>query len=174
MSRIVYPYEVADISALARLLGRELARHPQAPGHVELLNILARASGHANFQHWKASRAAQARLVLPKADTPPVDYRLVEAVARCFDGKGVLIRWPSKTSHQRLSLWKLWAAFPADRDMPETQVNALLKSLNGFGDHVLLRREMVNNRLLSRTPDCRLYRRVERRPPSDALALIGL
>ncbi|MUZ71188.1 DUF2087 domain-containing protein [Agrobacterium vitis] len=174
MSRLTYSYEIADISDLARRLGRELQKHEGAPGHVELLNMLARVSGHANFQHWKASRAAQARLALPKAADPPVDYRLVEAVARCFDDKCVLIRWPSKTSHQRLSLWKLWAAFPADRDMPEAAVNALLKSLNGFGDHVLLRREMVNNRLLSRTPDCRFYRRVESRPPPDALALIGL
>jgi hypothetical protein len=102
-----------------------------------------------------------------------VDFRVVEAVNRCFDDKGVLLRWPSKTSHQRLSLWKLWAAFPADCELEEKQVNDLLKARNDFGDHVLLRREMVNNKLLSRSLDCRLYRRIEQRPPPEALALLA-
>ncbi|MBB4955489.1 hypothetical protein H4S14_003560 [Agrobacterium vitis] len=98
---------------------------------------------------------------------------MVEAVFRCFDDQGVLLRWPSKTSHQRLSLWRLWAAFPANCDMEEKQVNDRLKALNGFGDHVLLRREMVNNKLLSRSQDCRLYRRIEQRPPPEARAVLA-
>ena len=35
-----------------------------------------------------------------------------------------------------------------------------------------LRRELVNTGLVERTPDCKVYRRVERRPPLEALALI--
>ncbi|WP_454287808.1 DUF2087 domain-containing protein [Rhizobium arsenicireducens] len=58
--------------------------------------------------------------------------------------------------------------------MTERQVNELVKRRHAFGDHALIRREMVNLKLLSRTADCRSYRRVERRPPADALALIRL
>lgn len=173
MSRVVHPFHVADISALAKAIGRELGPLPEKPGHVELLNILSRSAGYRNFQHFRASMAAQTRLSTPAPPEVNVDFRLVEAVKRCFDDKGVLLRWPSKTSHQRLSLWRLWTAFPSDCDLEEKQVNELLKRHNGFGDHVLLRREMVNNRLLSRSQDCRLYRRIEQRPPPEALALLA-
>ncbi len=73
---------------------------------------------------------------------------------------------------QQLCLWKLWSFFPCGEEMAEGQVNDLLRTHHTFGDHVLIRREMVNMGLLSRTPDCRIYRRVERRPPEDALALL--
>lgn len=172
-NRIVHPYYAADISALAKAIGRELQKSADTPGHVDLLNILSRSAGYRNFQHFRASMSAQTRLSAPASEEINVDFRLVEAVNRCFDDKGVLLRWPSKTSHQRLSLWRLWTAFPADCDMAEKQVNDLLKALNGFGDHVLLRREMVNNKLLSRSQDCRLYRRIEQRPPPEALALLA-
>lgn len=173
MSRVVHPYHAADISALAKAIGRELQKSTDKPGHVDLLNILSRSAGYRNFQHFRASMSAQTRLSAPVMEDGHVDFRVVEAVLRCFDRKGVLLRWPSKTSHQRLSLWKLWAAFPADCALEEKQVNDLLKALNGFGDHVLLRREMVNNKLLSRSLDCRLYRRIEQRPPPEALALLA-
>lgn len=173
MSRVVHPYYAADISALAKAIGRELQKTSDRPGHVELLNILSRSAGYRNFQHFRASQSAQIRLETPAMEEVNVDFRLVEAVKRCFDDTGVLLRWPSKTSHQRLSLWKLWAAFPADCELEEKQVNELLKNRNGFGDHVLLRREMVNNKLLSRSQDCRLYHRIEQRPPPEALALLA-
>lgn len=172
MSRVVHPFHAADISALAKAMTRELENMPEKPGHVQLLNLLARSVGYRNFQHFRASSAAQSRMQVPVLAPDPVDFRLVEAVSRCFDADGVLLRWPSKTSHQRLSLWRLWATFPTDCDVLEAEVNARLKALNGFGDHVLLRREMVNNKLLSRSNNCRLYRRVEQRPPPEALALL--
>ncbi|HCL66225.1 MAG TPA: hypothetical protein DIC56_15580 [Rhizobium sp.] len=172
MSRTMHPYQAPDMSALARMLKRELDGREDKPGHVELLNILAKAAGYRNYQHMKASDAARERM----ADTQPqpeiVDYRRVEAAMRCFDAEGVLLRWPARTSQQQLCLWKLWSLFPSDCDLSEPQVNDLLKRYHRFGDHVLLRRELFNQGLLFRTPDCRLYRRIERRPPPDALALI--
>lgn len=172
MSRLPQPYQAPDISVLARQLKRELDGRTDKPGHVELLNILARAVGFRNYQHMRASQAAHERLAAEPSVSEPVDYRRVEAAARCFDSDGVLLRWPARTVQQQLCLWKLWSRMPAEVDLAERQVNALLKSLNRFGDHVLLRREMVNQRLLSRTQDCSTYRRIERRPPADALALI--
>lgn len=172
MSRIIHAYQAPDLSALAKTLKRELDARTDPPGHVEILNMLSRAAGFRNYQHLKASRAAEARLSAPPSPEPQVDFRRVEAAARCFDATGVLLRWPGKTHLQQLCLWKLWSFFPSEEELNEKAVNALLKRHHAFGDHALIRREMVNLRLLSRTPDCRLYRRVERRPPPDALALI--
>jgi hypothetical protein len=172
MSRTIHTYEAPDLSALARTIKRELDARSEMPGHVEILNILSRAAGFRNYQHLKASRAAELRLAAAPEPEGRVDCRRVETAARCFDADGILLRWPGRTNLQALCLWKLWSLFPAEVDMTERQVNDLLIGHNAFGDHVLLRREMVNLKLLARTADCRSYRRVERRPPPDALALI--
>lgn len=172
MSRDIFPYEVPDMALLAKTLKRELENRDKSPGHVEFLNILSRAAGFRNFQHLRASKAAEARGKAPVLPQEPVDHARVEAALRCFDGDGVLTRWPARTSIQQLCLWPLWAAFNAEQDMSEKEVNAVLKAHHAFGDHVLLRREMVNQKLLQRTPDCRIYRRVERRPPAEALSVM--
>lgn len=174
MSRIIHAYEAPDLSALARTIKRELDARAEKPGHVEILNILSRAAGYRNYQHLKAARAAESRMAEPVVEAPVVDFQRVEVAARCFDAAGVLVRWPAKTSLQQLCLWRLWSEFPAGQEMNERQVNDLLKRRHAFGDHALVRREMVNQRLLSRSTDCRVYRRVERQPPPDALALIRL
>lgn len=176
MSRIIHTYEAPDLSALARVLKREIDARAEKPGHVEILNILAKAAGFRNYQHLKASRAAEERLAnpgLPEPE-PAVDYRRVELAARCFAGTDILVRWPGKLSLQRLAVWVMWSFIPAGGEMPEMTVNEILKGHNGFNDHVLLRRELVNMGLVTRTRDCRLYRRVEQKPPPDARELIRL
>jgi hypothetical protein len=45
MSRLVFPFYANDISELARSLRSQLAACDHTPGHVELLNMLARAEG---------------------------------------------------------------------------------------------------------------------------------
>ena len=45
MSRPVFPFAVGDISVLARSLHAQLSQRDGVPGHVELLNMLARAGG---------------------------------------------------------------------------------------------------------------------------------
>jgi hypothetical protein len=44
--------------------------------------------------------------------------------------------------------------------------------LHRFGDSALLRRELFDGGWVSRTPDGSDYRRIEREPPPEALALI--
>ena len=44
MPRTFLPYSVDDISALARSLREQLAARTEPPGHVEMLNMLARAA----------------------------------------------------------------------------------------------------------------------------------
>jgi len=172
MTRTVFPFAATDVSALARALGRELEAEDRKLGHVQLLNLLARAGGFRNFQHFRAQFGAEARLQRPPEAAPVVDHQRVERAARHFDEAGSLLRWPSKASHVELCLWVLWSRVPAGQVLTEKQFNALLIEQHGFGDHALLRRALCDHGLMSRTTDGRAYRRIEQRPPPAALALI--
>ena len=59
MTRTAVPYSAPDLSALARLLERaladHLATHQRLPGHVEMMNLLARGAGKRNLQELKAA-----------------------------------------------------------------------------------------------------------------------
>ncbi|GAA4249824.1 DUF2087 domain-containing protein [Azospirillum formosense] len=176
MCRTSLPYSAGDISALARSLRAQLAGRAEPPGHVEWLNMLAKAVGCRNFQHFRAQTAeqtaAQDRLGATAEAPPPADPVRVLKVARCFDAAGALLRWPPKRSERDLCLWVLWSRIAAGRMMSEGEVNDLLRDGHRFGDHVLLRRELCDFGLLDRTRDGSVYRRVERRPPPEALAMI--
>lgn len=170
MTRTAIPFHVEDISALARHLTRQLAEGGGSPGHLSLMNMLARAAGFRNFQHLRAARLAGDRLALPPG--PLVDFTRVAQVLRHFDGAGRLARWPAKTWQQHLAIWALWSRLPSDLSMTERQVSARLNDWHGFGDAAILRRTMVERGMLSRTPDGRDYRRIEAPPPPEARALI--
>ena len=172
MSKLHVPFATSDITALARSLREQLGRLDHAPSHVEMLNLLARANGHANFQHLRADAQAQARLsTVPPEDR--VDHARIEKVLRHFDDAGVMIRWPSKTNHQTLCLWVIWSRIPTDQRLSEREINQFIIDAHAFGDHALLRRSLVDAHMLTRTPDGRLYRRIEKKPDPDALALLA-
>ena len=82
------------------------------------------------------------------------------------------MRWPYHTAEQGLCLWAFWARLPARTDMVEKDVNAILQAGNSFGDHALLRRSLIDHRLVTRTKDGKTYRRIEQAPPPEAAALI--
>ena len=69
MSRVPFPTHIPDTAAFARALGRALKeRHAQGlplPGHVELLNLVARAVGLRNVQALKAAPLAEEDRELP-------------------------------------------------------------------------------------------------------------
>lgn len=175
MSREALSFRVPDLSAFARALARELsARHatrPEPPGHVETLNLLARALGQRNAQ---ALRASLRRL--PPGDDDDAPLPLSDNARKAlgqFDRHGRLLRWPTKLSVQRLAMWVLWTRFDAKRVYTEAEVNAVLKDANGFGDHVTLRRELVNHLLLARKSDCSAYWKLPARPDVDTRALLA-
>ncbi|MFY9510177.1 MAG: DUF2087 domain-containing protein, partial [Rubrivivax sp.] len=90
-----------------------------------------------------------------------------------FDGRGRLVRWPVKFTVQRLAMWVLWTLFDGRRVYTEREVNAILKQANAFGDHVTLRRELVNHRLLTRKSDCSEYRKLPARADDEVKALLA-
>lgn len=174
MPRTFLPFAVDDISALARSLRAQLAARTDPPGHVDMLNMLARAAGSRNFQQFRARAAGGGETTAgpPGNPAPDPDKAMVERTARHFDGEGRLATWPAKTSLQALALWGLWAQVEPGRSFSEIGFNQRLNALSLIGDPALLRRSLVNLGLMSRTEDCRDYRRIERPPPPEALALI--
>ena len=172
MSRTVFPFAVGDISALARKLSFEISAREAKPGHLELLNMLARGAGFRNFQHFRAAATAHDRLERPQVVPEAVDHARVERVAGHFDDDGRLVRWPAKTNHQALCLWVLWSRLAPRQAFTEAEISKLLQAEHLFGDHAILRRELFGHGLVSRTADGREYRRVERQPPREAVALL--
>lgn len=179
--------QAEDISAFAKSLRQQLSAHQEAnaalPGHLSLLNMLARAAGHRNIQALKASQpdASQAPSApraaakpLPPARGPrhPDLSELADRALRQFDPQGRLMRWPSRHQVQRYALWGLWLHFDSRRHYTEPEVNEVLKRQHCFGDHCTLRRELVNMKLLARSDGGRDYRKLAARPEADLLPLL--
>lgn len=64
MSRTLLPYQAGDISALARTLKNELVGLDHAPGHVELLNMLARTRDGATYRRRERRPPADATALI--------------------------------------------------------------------------------------------------------------
>ena len=177
MTRETLPLVAPDLSAFARALGRSLKERTPAdpPGHVELLNLIARAAGHRNVQALRASTRALPPAPLAAEDRPPPPALSANArkALMQFDSRGRLLRWPVKFSVQRLAMWLLWTLFDSRRVYSEKEVNAILDAANDFGDHATLRRELINHRLLTRKSDCSEYRKLPARPDAETRALLA-
>ena len=178
MPRELTPLVAADLSTFAKTLRAQWAeRHERGagvPSHVEMLNLLARAAGHRNVQALRAVRPPAARVPAPARG--PRDATLTEAADRAlrqFDTSGRLTRWPTKRALQVLVLWCLWLRFDAKRRYSEREVNEVLNAHHLFGDHCILRRELVELKLLTRTPGGAEYRKVAARPDAEAIALLS-
>ena len=197
MTRTALPYAAPDLSALARLLERALldhhVTHGRLPGHVEMMNLLARGAGKRNLQELQADHARQAsdappvptagtdlwfdapELLDPATTPAAVPPELSERAAKtlkCFDFSGRLTRWPPRLSQQRLAMWVLWTRFDARRVYTEAEVNQVLKAWHAFGDHATLRRELINHRLMTRKDDCSDYRKLVQWPDEEAQGLM--
>ncbi len=174
MPRTHTPLQTSDISSFARALSRELkqshALNLRLPGHVELLNMLARAAGHRNFQSLKAQPPAAASAPVAAAPAAPSDA--VAKALRQFDAQGRITRWPHKFSVQRLMLWGLWMRFDGKRRYREREVNQILNAWHLFGDHCLLRRELIEMEMLARSDGGAEYRKLPCRPGEEAMALM--
>ncbi|HET9976046.1 MAG TPA: DUF2087 domain-containing protein [Burkholderiaceae bacterium] len=179
MTRELTPLQADDLSAFARQLRTALAARIDdgtgLPGHVEMLNLIARAAGHRNVQALKAAAACRQPAAAPPRWHGPKQPGLSPAadrVLRVFDAQGRLLRWPGKRPEQVLALWCLWMAFDAKRPYSEREVNEVINAHHAFGDHCLLRRELVEADLLARTPGGERYRKLAARPDEETAALM--
>lgn len=196
MTRTALPFSAPDLSALARLLERALldhqVTHGRLPGHVEMMNLLARGAGHRNLQALRAAAAASPAPVFAPAvvadawfDAPDIDEPVpppapaapelsthAKKALEQFDAAGRLGHWPTKFSVQRLVAWVLWTRFDARRVYTEAEVNKILKGWHTYGDHATLRRELINHRLMARKSDCSEYRKLALEPDDEVRALL--
>lgn len=172
VSRTTLPYYADDISALARSLARQLAEIDGPPGHLQLLNALSRATGYRNYQSYRAEHRHTVPTARPQPEAPPPPKDQT-ALLRYFDASGRLLRWPTKAGHRLPCVLGVWAQLPARIAMNERDVNGWIQAALGFEDYVLIRRELVNHGLLARTPDGRVYRRVEQPVPEAHAALVS-
>jgi len=173
MSRTAVPLHVDDLSPFAKTLRQRLGEHEGVPSHVELLNLLAKAAGFANYQHLRADAEAADRLVVAAEPGPRADLEQVAKVARYFDDQGVLTSWPSRLAHQTLSQWVFWSRLPRGETYDERGISALIKGWHAFGDHAIIRRAMVDAKMLERNQNGREYRRIEQVPPPELGPLLA-
>ena len=184
MTKELFSIRINDVSAFARTLGQALherhAAKPTPPGQVEMLNLIARAHGQRNWQALRQAVRQALRQAPPEmraaadqaAPPPPLLSDNARKALAQFDSRGRLMRWPVKFSVQKLAMWVLWTHFDAKRTYTESEVNAILKAANLFFDHVTLRRELINHRLMERKSDCSEYRKLPARPDEETRALL--
>ncbi len=65
--------------------------------------------------------------------------------------------WPKKHALKREVLLYLASKFEMDRDYSEKEVNQILSEWHTFEDYFLLRRDLIEHNLLSRTRDGARY-----------------
>lgn len=79
-----------------------------------------------------------------------------------LNSEGQLTQWASKKHRQKQLLMLAYIAehFDAQKTYTELEVNAIINQWHTFGDHALLRRELIDMHLMSRTTDGRVYKLV--------------
>ncbi len=163
MTRSPIPLLIEDVSAFVQTLRKHW---PDAcPSHAETLSLIAKSAGYRNHQHLKT--ATEATLELSK----DAERRIQDAL-RVFDQDGLMTRWPKKTSVQALCIAWFWSRLPAKTDLSEADVNAILQDTEDFGDHVLIRRSLVDHGFVTRALDGSTYRRIEKTPSAEARQVI--
>jgi hypothetical protein len=160
MSRDVIELTISDLSQFCKTLRADL---PQAPGHAQMLGLIAKAAGYRNYQHLKARNA-------PK---PAADQKQVDRALRCFDARGLFASWPARVGTQLLCVWAIWARLPPREVLNERQISACIDELCSLRDAARVRRTLVEMKLFERTRDGSAYRRLERPVPPEAEALIA-
>ena len=163
MPRTPLPLVIEDISHFTDALRRNWPAEP--PGHQSALSLVAKAAG---YRSWQALKGTAPTRIAPNTD----EMRRTRLALRVFDDFGRMTRWPKGHAVQGLCLAAFWARIPARQDLSESQVNTVLRAGETFGDHVLIRRSLIDHGMVSRTLDGSVYRRVEKQPSAAELTVI--
>lgn len=176
MPRSIFPMAIADLSAFAKSIRGEIDKLDHKPSHLEMLNLLSRAAGFRNYQHFRAvsktGEVIENWNVAVEPEPAPDEARVLKTL-RVFDREGRLVRWPGKRSQQELCLWFLWSKIPRGRTFSEREIGEFLNTLHLFGDAALLRRDLFDLGLVERKRDGSDYRRIEKRPPPELKLLLS-
>jgi hypothetical protein len=88
----------------------------------------------------------------------------MDIVKRFIDEEGKIAQLPAKGAPRLDVLEYLAEKFETGRDYKEKEVNAIIIAWHTFEDYFLLRRELIDHKLLKRTPDGSRYWKEEIAP----------
>jgi hypothetical protein len=74
-----------------------------------------------------------------------------------LDETGKIKAWPSKSIKKMEVLKYLATKFEIDKMYTEKEVNEIITNNHTFNDYFLLRRELIDHKLLNRTPNGAQY-----------------
>ena len=83
-----------------------------------------------------------------------------ELLKNCLDEEGRVTVWPKKHARKEAVLHYLAEKLEEDRVYTEKEVNTLLDQWHTFNDYFLLRRSLIEARLLTRDAYGKEYRKV--------------
>jgi len=82
---------------------------------------------------------------------------LASQLGNILDKEGKVTGLPRNRVKHLLALKYLASKFEPGKNYTEKEVNETLNRHHNFGNPALLRRELIDNKILSRTDDCRKY-----------------
>ena len=83
--------------------------------------------------------------------------RYREKLKRYYDAEGRLIQYPSKRPMRMLALVRILEGFDREQSYTEREVNEIIRSAIAFGDIELIRRELIDYKMLGRLRDGSQY-----------------
>ena len=95
--------------------------------------------------------------VQPPSAARPSPAEAAKELGNWLDAQGRLRQWPTRRRYQRAAVFYLVAKFEHARRYTEPEVNETLDLWAPFRDAALLRRTLIEEHLLERTPDGREY-----------------
>ena len=72
-----------------------------------------------------------------------------------------IVRWPKRPSDKDMVIKHLSTQFEYDKKYTEKEVNTIIDKFHLFGDILILKRELVSKRMLSRKDDGSEYCKVK-------------
>ena len=69
--------------------------------------------------------------------------------------------WPSKPDKKQAAMEYIASKFEYDREYMEKEVSEIIKQSHTFNDHPMVRRELIDRKLLARTSNGAKYWRVK-------------
>lgn len=164
MSRDILKFKIADLSGFATNLRKQLMDADEPPRHLTFMGMVAKAAGYRNLQHLQSQ--ANKGLALD----PAAENKLKRAL-RVFNEDGKMAQWPAPTAIQALCLWPIWFDLPRNKGITEKQLNTMIQNHIDFEDYPLVRRSLIDHKLMTRTLDGSVYTRVSQTPPDEAVVL---
>lgn len=96
-----------------------------------------------------------------------MERKMKKDISRFLDVNGRIKVLPAKNQMRSEILMHLSAKFEYGRFYTEKEVNGIIENWHTFGDYFLLRRELIDSKLLARTNNGARYWREEQTEPVD-------